>query len=560
MKMQEKRELVKRIVPLALAVIIVAGTIFGLLGSVIAKAADEVNSKRYSVSWGKRPQFKKYEEDSYFSDQIHSLTGGETYYVSLSVDIKDNDTSEPIKPVLMLDDCDFTDRTPRKDSDIDQSTSGKEEYQKNHDYTDIKDRGNGTYRYTFEDIKVKAGSNSTINDFDFSVAFYLKDNSENATGDPIGRVADTIDNIKTSSSSSNSWDDNSTSYKNSNDSSSSEAEVLTTPKMIITDFTIPEIVEYGEDFTVSIDFMNNSKVKNMENISMTITPSEGVAIRNGVNKRHYVTIPKRQSTRETFTFKANEKLASEAITLTVKWDYQYKQDGAYKDGTSEEALTITAVPKPEESSSSEDEKGTEGSISSFEILSVIPPDDVYPEEPAYVTVKVINKDHQFDASNVQLTITGDGLLNSGNTEYHGALTHSTQAEIETELQFKAPGTYKLLATVIYEDSVGKDEDKKPIVRINDLQKEFTVVVQESPMGMGGMGMEGFGMAGMDGMGEDMTIGDSGMAVGGNPVVTALSWMRTHLALSIGGGVVLAAAAIAVIVVIRKKKAEKDEDI
>ena len=324
--------------------------------------------------------------------------------------------------------------------------------------------------------------------------------------------------------------------------------------MIVTGFDIPPVVNPGEEFQVTITFMNNSKIKNMENISMTLTPSDGVAIKNGVNKRHYVKIPHRSSTSETFTLKASKELKAEALSMTVKFDYQYKVGNAYKDGSSEEVLSILAIPKEEEKE--EDTSGTEGSISSFEILSIVPPDSLYPNEDGYVTVKVINKDHQYDASNVQLTVVGDGLVNSGNTEYHGALTHSTQAEIEMAIQFTEAGTYTLQAIVTYEDSVGKDESGKPKVRINDLTKDFTVTVQESPdMGMDmGMGdMTGMGGADMGGMVFD----ENGMPAGGE--AAAAPWYQNPVILSCAGGGVLVVAVVAVLLIRRAKKKKAGDD-
>ena len=83
------------------------------------------------------------------------------------------------------------------------------------------------------------------------------------------------------------------------DSDKEVAEDTMTPKILITDYEAPDSVQYGEEFKVTIKFMNNSKKKAIENMSMTITPPEGVSIVNGTNKRHYITIPQRQSTTET---------------------------------------------------------------------------------------------------------------------------------------------------------------------------------------------------------------------------------------------------------------------
>lgn len=118
-----------------------------------------------------------------------------------------------------------------------------------------------------------------------------------------------------------------------------------TPKILITDYEAPDSVQYGEEFKVTIKFMNNSKKKAIENMSMTITPPEGVSIVNGTNKRHYITIPQRQSTTETFHFKASKDLKLESIPIAVKFDGQYKVDGKYSGVVASEE-TSTSPPSP----------------------------------------------------------------------------------------------------------------------------------------------------------------------------------------------------------------------
>lgn len=347
--------------------------------------------------------------------------------------------------------------------------------------------------------------------------------------------------------------DNKTYYypPNNDDSSSSrDPEVLTTPKMIITKFSAPKVINPEEEFKVSISFMNNSSKKNMENISVTVTPPEGASLVNSTNKRHFLTIPKRKVATETFNFRASKNLKLEAIPITVKFEYQYKVDGAYKDASSEEIISIYSIPKEEED---EDETGTEGEISAFEILSIVPPDSMFANEEGYVTVKVINKDHQFDASNVQLTVLGEGLTNNGNTEYHGALVHSSQAEIEMPIQFLKEGTYTLEALVTYEDALGKDKKDRPIVRINERRKEFTVKVEKTP--------EQPAMNEMMGGMQNPEVPQKQDAL--TAVMAKLAAMNISpvVAGGIALGVVLLIVAIVIVVkILRKKAEEKDEDI
>ena len=125
------------------------------------------------------------------------------------------------------------------------------------------------------------------------------------------------------------------------------------------------------------------------------------------------------------------------------------------------------------------------------------------------------------------------------------------------LQFAEAGTYSLQAIVTYEDSVGKDDSGKPKVRINDLTKDFTVTVQESP----DMGMD-MGMGDMMGMGG-MELDENGMPVGGEGMEMPAPWYKNPVILGCSGGGLVIVAVVVILLVrrARKKKAgEDDEDI
>lgn len=546
-------EIFKRVVPLTLAAIVLAGTVLGIFGTIFAYAATPVvvegpgNVRISSITFFKDID----DEDTLVSNSQLVYEGVYDIRLRLLVDKdklgagSEDEVRENITSVVL--------NGPATEN----GEAVKGDFRPfNGSYTTFRafggayDEGGKTYiDYELKSIQI-AGYDSTGY---ATLAVTVRYNN--------GDTADQLNKrFGLSDKTGRDWtdDDDSTTIRGTSTGgdSNSDTELLTTPKMIVTGFNIPPVVNPGEEFQVTVEFMNNSKKKDMENVSMTLTPSDGVSIKNGVNKRHYIKIPRRQSTSETFTLKSSKELKAETLSLTVKFDYQYEADNTYKDGSSEEILSISAIPKEEEKE--EDTSGTEGSISSFEILSVVPPDSLYPNEDGYVTVKVINKDHQYDASNVQLTVVGDGLVNSGNTEYHGALTHSTQAEIEMALQFTEAGTYTLQAIVTYEDSVGKDDDGKPKVRINDLTKDFTVTVQESPdMGMGDMGMGD--MMGIGGMEFD----ENGMPVGGEGMEMPAPWYKSpvFIGCAIGGVVIVAVVAVLLVRRARKKKAgDDDEDI
>ncbi|MCI8624628.1 MAG: hypothetical protein HFG26_13350 [Provencibacterium sp.] len=538
MKIFRNSELFKRVVPLTLAAIVLAGTLLGIFGTIFAYADGlEADSKKNMEIV--RVQFFDKDDNLIEKSEVEP---NKTYKIRVRLKPTgkfskyDKNSIDPIETIFLFEDHFVT--QSGDDTTMFKPAEG--------DYIEEDNKGQVYYLYELENVRIKKWSARTAK---LELLVDYQDHTLPTDEISIGVILQTVD----TSNEGSDWADDNDGVRGT--STESEAEVLTTPKMIITGFDIPPVVNPGEEFQVTIEFMNNSKKKDMENISMTLTPSDGVSIRNGVNKRHYIKIPRRQSTSETFTLKSSKELKAESLSLTVKFEYQYEVDNAYKDGSSEEILSISSIPKEEEEK--EDPNSTEGSISSFEILSVVPPDSLYPNEDGYVTVKVINKDHQFDASNVQLTIVGDGLINSGNTEYHGALTHSTQAEIEMALQFSEAGTFPLQAIVTYEDSVGKDADGKPKVRINDIVKDFTVTVQESP----DMGMDmGMGMGDMMGIGGEM-FDENGMPVGGE--AEPAPWYKSPVILGCGGGGVLVIVLVAILVIrkVRKKKAgDDDEDI
>lgn len=538
----------KRIVPLILAAVIIAGTMFGLLASVMAYAVGvEDTTPDSNIGYMRLVSITLYEGDDY-DIRVKNVKKGQHYLMRLNLELTDKavDTGKFTKAYLE----DYI-RVKLIENENYAVTATDDDFAESARFSYTGSLGTtGNPRHSFS-LKVMARKNAATT-ATFKVEYPNTDGGETGEKDDFDeRNISGLDDPYDTSSGGYYYDWGNDSG-GSGGSSSSEAEVITTPKIIVTNFEAPKVVKPDEEFQVTFEFMNNSKIKNLENVSMTVAPPEGAAIRNNTNKRYYITIPRRQKSRETFTFKASKDLKLESIPITVKFEYQYELDNAYKDGTNEEILTISAIPKEEEE---KDDNGTEGSISSFEILSVVPPDNMFPGEDGYVTVKVINKDHQYDASNVQLTITGDKLVNNGNTEYHGALAHSSQAEIEMAIQFTEPGTYTLEALVTYEDAEGKDKDGKPIVRINDIKKEFTVTVQEMPQQPG---MDGMGGMGMDGV----MIGEDGLPVDAGMEAQA-PWYKNPVILGCAGGGALVLVIIIIIVVkkIRAKKAgDDDEDI
>lgn len=430
----KKRDLLRRVLPLVLAAIIVLGTLFGLLASV-AYAADTgtvTTAKVYTLTGdGIDPAKKATVGRGTYSEWRLTLTLGASYGPQDVTELKLDNSNDL-----------FSSGTDLRFSYLGASNTGNN-------------------RFIFIVKKVEVLRETSI------IPMTLK-----LRGMDVMLLNQTVAELPGGGGYSNSGSN----YASSS-SSSSEKEVLTTPKMIITGFSAPKMVNPGEGFELSFTFLNNSSRKNLENISVMVTAPETAPIINTTNKRHFVTIPRRKDASETFQMKLSKEAKLEVIPVTIKFTYEYLLDGAYVEKTSEEIIYINATPKPEEKKV---ETTTEGEISAFDLLSVVPPVDCYPNEEAYAVARVINKDHRFNASNVQVSVVGDGLTNSGNTVYHGALNKSTQAEIDLPMTFDEPGTYTVKAIVVYEDSVGKDEKNNPIVRINEVEKEFTVTVKEPP--------------------------------------------------------------------------------
>lgn len=516
---QKTRMILKRVLPLILAVAMVLGVFSGLLATVVGAANKENNNEQPGYIEISNLYLAKDKEDL---DRVDSPAYNNSYYVRLELRITQKGHEAGIKvenkipnfKVIADNDYQYFETTENTDNfKFKETTNSKEN------------------RHVFY-LGVRPHGESRV----FAILVKYGD-------DTFDRLTYTITDLPYPSSYDDDDDSGSgtrrTSTNSSDDDDKEVAEDTMTPKILITDYEAPDSVQYGEEFKVTIKFMNNSKKKAIENMSMTITPPEGVSIVNGTNKRHYITIPQRQSTTETFHFKASKDLKLESIPIAVKFDGQYKVDGKYSGVVaSEETIYVSSIPKPEE----EDEE-KQGRISRFEILNITPPDSLFPNEDGYLTVKVINKDLVSDAANVQLTISGNDLVNNGATEYHGALAHSSQAEIEIPVQFAQSGTFTCEAIVTYEDRDGKNEDGTDRVRINDVKKEFTVTVQEQPE-----------EPSMDDFPPDVTVGGEmdGMQQGLSPLMIAL--------IAVGGVIILIVVILVVRRVRKKKSGDDDEDI
>ena len=517
---QKTRMILKRVLPLILAVAMVLGVFSGLLATVVGAADKDVNENV-------RPGYVELRdlylvEDEGDRDAASNPKYGNSYYARLELRITQKGREAGIK--VDGDNPNFK-VTADNDYAYFESKNSKDDF-KFYETTNAKDdrhvfylgvrphEGNRTFRamVKYEDDSYDILSRN-LTELPYSSSYDDDDDSGSGT--------------------------RRTSTNSSDEDDKEVAEDTMTPKILITDYEAPDSVQYGEEFKVTIKFMNNSKKKAIENKSMTITPPEAVSIVNGTNKRHYITIPQRQSTTETFHFKASKDLKLESIPIAVKFDGQYKVDGKYSGVVaSEETIYVSSIPKPEE----EDEE-KQGRISRFEILNITPPDSLFPNEDGYLTVKVINKDLVSDAANVQLTISGNALVNNGATEYHGALAHSSQAQIEIPVQIAQSGTFTCEAIVTYEDRDGKNEDGTDRVRINDVKKEFTVTVQEQPE-----------EPSMDDFPPDVTVGGEmdGMQQGLSPLMIAL--------IAVGGVIILIVVILVVRRVRKKKSGDDDEDI
>ncbi|HEY9060866.1 MAG TPA: CARDB domain-containing protein [Pseudobacteroides sp.] len=286
-----------------------------------------------------------------------------------------------------------------------------------------------------------------------------------------------------------------------------ETDKKSAPKVIISRCVCsPDLIKPGTNFNLDITFQNTSKVSDISNLKIVLTPAEGVFIPVNSGGTIFIdSIPKGGSVQKSITMYVKPDAQTKAHPIAV--DYDYEDDKA----TAITAKDTVSVPVNVEARMV---------IGEFSI-----PPDAFIGQPVSIPINFFNMG-KTTVYNVLIRATGDFQIQS--PEYYGGNFESGKSDnYELQLTPDKPGSQNGKIILAFEDANGKSQS---------IEKPFTInVMDQMPMDEK-----------MPGMPE--MPGQEAAKKGG----------INTLYLAIGGGVGLLVIGIIVFVVVRKVSRRRKE--
>lgn len=295
----------------------------------------------------------------------------------------------------------------------------------------------------------------------------------------------------------------------------------TVPKIIISEYsTDPVMVNAGENFTLRMKFLNTSKVKDVENMKITLIVNESSEKTGSVfspvqsSNTFYIAhlSPGETSEKEMMMYTIPD---AQAKTYVVKasFEYEYKEKDQLKTNTMDDLFGIPVVQPAK-----------------LETSDVIVSEPAIVGEPVYLTSEFYNMG-KVTLSNLMVKVEGD--FNTKESNYFvGNFEMGMSDYYEAPVTPLTPGETKGLLVFTFEDSAGKE---------HRIEKEFTVNAMESSPVIN----PGFPM--------DPGMMDPGMM---DPGMEGMKGPRLPIIpIAIGAGVIIL---IVVFIIIRKRRKKKKE--
>lgn len=239
-----------------------------------------------------------------------------------------------------------------------------------------------------------------------------------------------------------------------------EEEILNTvPKIIISEYSSdPGMVRAGENFTLSMTFLNTSKIKAVENMKITLIVNEGSEKTGSVftpvqsSNTFYIDYlgPGGTSKKELVMYTIPDAQAKTYVVKAV-FEYEYKENKQLKTNNMEDVFGIPVVQPAK-----------------LETSDVIVYEPAFVGQPVYISSEFYNMGKVM-LSNLMVRVEGDfdtkesnyfvGNFESGYSDYY-----------EASIIPLTPGETKGLLVFTFEDASGTE---------HRIEKEFTVYVMES---------------------------------------------------------------------------------
>lgn len=306
-----------------------------------------------------------------------------------------------------------------------------------------------------------------------------------------------------------------------------ESTLNTVPKIIISEYySDPGMVKAGENFTLHMSFLNTSKLKEVQNMKITLVVDEkgeetGGSVFTPVESSNTFYIdelgPGESVDKELVMYTIPDAKAKTYVVKAI-FEYEYEENGQLKVNNMEDVFGIPVIQPAK-----------------LEVTDVIVYEPAFVGEPVYISSEFYNMG-RVKLSNLMIRVEGDFDTRESNY-FVGNFDIGYSDYYEGSIIPLNPGETKGKLVYTFEDAAGEE---------HRIEKEFTVVAMESEPVINPF-PDGFPGGGMDFYPEMPDEKASKFPV--IPVVI--------------GGVVLVGVIVLVIVLKRRKKRKEmmlDEDI
>ena len=243
---------------------------------------------------------------------------------------------------------------------------------------------------------------------------------------------------------------------------------LQTPYIILENYSAGSgSVEAGSSFPLSFTCRNTSAQVDLENIIVTVTPSEGLQISGGTNSYYVPVLSKNDRFEKTIQIDALTSAKAEAHKIALAFSYEYVNNGTRQRGEISQNVSVNVV---------QEDRFSIDPISGLMESSV--------GEEIYIVSKYVNKSRG-DIYNVSATITGN-FPGSGQIQHVGNVAAGVSGEVEFNITPDTAGPLSGTITYTYEDAMGNTKELTCPVQTTILEAPS---MDAGMMFPGDMGME-----------------------------------------------------------------------
>lgn len=240
------------------------------------------------------------------------------------------------------------------------------------------------------------------------------------------------------------------------DKKEDEKDKTSTPKIIIKEYASdPVIVQAGQEFDLSMTFLNTNTEKPIKNIKAYLTIDEGTEKKGSVftpvrssNTFYIDKMEPKGEIAKNFRFYTIPDASPKTYTINVNFEYEDMENNEYKS-TEIVGISVKQITKLDVS---------EYTVDSFASLY----------NPIYLNFEMYNTG-KVTLSNLMITVEGNFEANQKST-YYGTFSASSTEYYDNMITPIEPGTQELKIIISYEDDSGK-----PL----SIERSFTIEVADA---------------------------------------------------------------------------------